>query len=289
MSVKKVVSNEPEWIIKRKKSYAVKKATDTVSVYVVKTERPEIRFVFNGKCAEVFGERYMVFSDITNPNRIYFKIDDDKGYKTTRYKTHTQVHFQVSEEQREAVKALWVGADYEVHEERGYYYIERVDEIETLFEEAPKPIAQRLELKFVPERKSDRMQLLVRPSSRDALKRIADEKNTSVNDLVNSIVETYIDKKEQKQTMQNAITVNPTPESVINDKKVLALLANMKGKGFVSLVDIKSMNMNDREYFRALNDLVITYGYATVNVPCVNHTGKKYYVTALYNGTGVWE
>lgn len=247
MSVKKVVSNEPEWIIKRRKSYAVKKTTDTVSVYVVKTERPEIRFVFNGKCAEVFGERYMVFSDITNPNRIYFKIDDDKGYKTTRYKTHTQVHFVVTEEQREAVKALWVGADYEVHEERGYYYIERVDEIEALFDE--------------PER---------------VMKALKTEKVPTV-------------KKTSIEPPTNAAFMAPMPESGINDKKVVAVLTRMKEKGFVAMRDLKGMNMNDREYYKAVGDLVMVYGYAIVDIPCIDATGKRFFVKALYNGTGVWE
>lgn len=238
MVVKKMVSNEPEWVFARKKDYNKHKTTDTITPFVVNSDRPEVRFVFNGRCAELFGEKYIVFSDIANPERIYFKIDASRGYKATRYKKTTQVHFICTEEQRTAFSNLWIGADYEVHEQRGYFYIERKDEIEALFEE-PKQL--------------------------------------------------YMDLKSHHEPPANAAYMSPMPESGITDKKVLAVLSRMKERGYVALYDLKAMNMNDREYYKAVNDLVMVYGYAIVDIPCVDATGKRFYVKALYNNTGVWE
>lgn len=280
MTTKKMVSTEPEWayVAKKRRRTALK---DTVTPITYNAAIPEACFKFGGKYAELLGEKHVVFSKLDDPNRIYFKIDD-RGYKVTRTNRGAYVKFKIYD-MKEKFEALWCGKSYEINEERGYYFIERRDELENLFE------TPRLELQFITEKKTDRMQLLIRPSSRDALKKIADEKATSVNDLVNKIVENYIDSAETKPALRNGVSVTPTPESVINDKKVLALLSNLHEKGSVSLVDIKAMNMNDREYFKALNDLIITYGYATVQIPCINHTGKRFYVTALYNGTGEWK
>ena len=54
--------------------------------------------------------------------------------------------------------------------------------IQTLFDIQVKPV----------ERKSERLQLLVRPSILDKLKMVAKTKNTSVNELANVIFETFL-------------------------------------------------------------------------------------------------
>ena len=48
--------------------------------------------------------------------------------------------------------------------------------------------------RLVKETKSKRMQLLVRPSTQDALKKAAAREGISVNDLANRIFEEYIEK-----------------------------------------------------------------------------------------------
>ena len=42
------------------------------------------------------------------------------------------------------------------------------------------------------ETKSKRLQLLIKPSTHEKLKSIADQKNISVNELINKILENYI-------------------------------------------------------------------------------------------------
>ena len=44
---------------------------------------------------------------------------------------------------------------------------------------------------IIPEYKTERMQLLIKPSTKRDLKAIAAEEGTSVNDLVNKILEEY--------------------------------------------------------------------------------------------------
>lgn len=58
--------------------------------------------------------------------------------------------------------------------------------------------ARRQVLGIISERKSKRMQLLVRPSTYDALKVMAGARGQSMNDLINSLLENYIDSEERK-------------------------------------------------------------------------------------------
>lgn len=48
--------------------------------------------------------------------------------------------------------------------------------------------------KLVKESKTTRMQLLMRPLTKQALKRTADAKGVSMNDLVNDIIEEYLER-----------------------------------------------------------------------------------------------
>ncbi len=45
------------------------------------------------------------------------------------------------------------------------------------------------------EHKSARMQLLVRPATKEAIKDLADEQGLSMNDLINEILEEYLERK----------------------------------------------------------------------------------------------
>ena len=67
--------------------------------------------------------------------------------------------------------------------------------------EAPEAIQEGVTVpkgyKLVRENKSARMQLLVRPTTKEAIKKIADMDGVSMNDLVNSIFEEYIERREQ--------------------------------------------------------------------------------------------
>lgn len=47
----------------------------------------------------------------------------------------------------------------------------------------------------IPEKKSERMQLLVRPSVKEAIKKLAQEKDLSMNDLINQIFIEYIERQ----------------------------------------------------------------------------------------------
>lgn len=49
--------------------------------------------------------------------------------------------------------------------------------------------------KLVKENKSQRMQLLVRPTLKDAIKAEADAQGLSMNDLVNNIFEEYLERQ----------------------------------------------------------------------------------------------
>lgn len=50
--------------------------------------------------------------------------------------------------------------------------------------------------RVVPETKSERLQLLVRPHVKNALTAIADDTGLSVNELANRIFENFIDKED---------------------------------------------------------------------------------------------
>lgn len=49
--------------------------------------------------------------------------------------------------------------------------------------------------KLVKENKSERMQLLVRPALKEAIRKAAEAQGLSMNDLVNNIFEEYIERK----------------------------------------------------------------------------------------------
>ncbi len=49
--------------------------------------------------------------------------------------------------------------------------------------------------KLVKENKSERMQLLIRPTLKDAIRKEADAQGLSMNDLVNNIFEEYLERK----------------------------------------------------------------------------------------------
>lgn len=49
--------------------------------------------------------------------------------------------------------------------------------------------------KLVKENKSARMQLLIRPALKDAIRKEADAQGLSMNDLVNNIFEEYLERK----------------------------------------------------------------------------------------------
>ena len=49
--------------------------------------------------------------------------------------------------------------------------------------------------KLVKENKSERMQLLVRPALKDAIRAEAEAQGLSMNDLVNNIFEEYLERK----------------------------------------------------------------------------------------------
>lgn len=58
-------------------------------------------------------------------------------------------------------------------------------------EEMKAPKGYRL----LPEIKSERLQLLIKPSTKEALKKIAKEKGESVNDIANKLFEEFINGK----------------------------------------------------------------------------------------------
>lgn len=45
------------------------------------------------------------------------------------------------------------------------------------------------------EKKSDRLQLLIRPTSKEAVKKEAQAQGVSMNDLINQIIDEYIERK----------------------------------------------------------------------------------------------
>jgi len=49
--------------------------------------------------------------------------------------------------------------------------------------------------RLAPEHKSQRVQLLIKPSTKDAIKEIAEAQGLSMNELINIILEAYIERK----------------------------------------------------------------------------------------------
>lgn len=49
--------------------------------------------------------------------------------------------------------------------------------------------------KLAKENKTERMQLLIRPATKEGLKKAAKEENISVNELVNNILDEFIERK----------------------------------------------------------------------------------------------
>ena len=50
-------------------------------------------------------------------------------------------------------------------------------------------------VKVVQEAKTIRAQILIRPSTRDALKKFAKENGTSMNDVINNAIEEYLERQ----------------------------------------------------------------------------------------------
>ena len=66
--------------------------------------------------------------------------------------------------------------------------------IETGEPETPTSLAKGYQI--IPEYKTERLQLLLKPSTKQDLKAIAAEEGTSVNDLINKILEDYTKGRE---------------------------------------------------------------------------------------------
>ena len=66
-------------------------------------------------------------------------------------------------------------------------------------QEAPQQIQEGVNIpkgyKLVKENKSERMQLLVRPVVKEAIKKEAEAQGLSMNELVNGIFEEYLERK----------------------------------------------------------------------------------------------
>ena len=66
-------------------------------------------------------------------------------------------------------------------------------------QEAPQQIQEGVNIpkgyKLVKENKSERMQLLVRPALKEAIKKEAEAQGLSMNELVNGIFEEYLERK----------------------------------------------------------------------------------------------
>ena len=268
MSVKKVVSTEPEWENSRKTIGFNKSCTphDSVDVSLITAGessagkmRYHASFRFGEDFLNLFGEKTLVFSSVADDKRIYFKIDD-RGFKCVRYKSFVRVQFTVKNEAIATFMNIWSGKQYKVKRERGYFYIEQEDPLEALFNDTQNGTEQEI----------DRESIM-----HSAMQSLKTGKG--------------LPKKNTIEPPVTTVWMTPMPESVIHDKKVLAVLSRMKEKGFVAMSDLRMMNMSDRDYYKAVNDLVTVYGYAIVDIPCVNDTGKRFFVKALYNGTGAWE
>ena len=62
-------------------------------------------------------------------------------------------------------------------------------------QETPAGVTIPKGYKLVKENKSERMQLLVRPTIKEAVKKEAEAQGLSMNDLVNNIFEEYLERK----------------------------------------------------------------------------------------------
>lgn len=265
MSVKKIIDTEPKWEVKKGSVYKTKKpSTHSDSVAVTLTTsgtninsdkvRLTASFRFGEDYLNVFGEKYLVFSNITDENRIYFKIDD-YGYKCVRYKASARCQFALKQETASKFIELWCGKQYKVMQERWYYYIERTDPLEALFDDPPEDEITEVTMNRLKKGKA-------------------------------LPVETKKPKSNTFTPPVNSVFMAPMPESGIKDKKVLAVITRMKEKGYVSMYDIKGMGMNDKEYYKAVGELLTVYGYTIVDIPCIDHTGKRFFIKSLFNGTG---
>lgn len=67
----------------------------------------------------------------------------------------------------------------------------------TVKKEAPQETPQEVPkgYKLVKENKSERLQLLVRPYAKEEIKKLAKAQGISVNDLINGILEDYIERQ----------------------------------------------------------------------------------------------
>lgn len=74
-------------------------------------------------------------------------------------------------------------------------FISAADEPQTDTQQAQEGVTIPKGYKLVKENKSERMQLLVRPVVKDAIKKAADEQGLSMNELVNNIFEEYLERK----------------------------------------------------------------------------------------------
>lgn len=63
--------------------------------------------------------------------------------------------------------------------------------------------ARRRQIAVITEKKSTRLQLLIRPSTKDGLRVIATARGQSVNDLINEVLENFVDAEEAKAQKGN--------------------------------------------------------------------------------------
>ena len=76
-------------------------------------------------------------------------------------------------------------------------FISAADETQEAPQAAQEGVAIPKGYKLVKENKSERMQLLVRPTLKEAIKQEAAAQGLSMNDLVNNIFEEYLERKGQ--------------------------------------------------------------------------------------------
>ena len=74
-------------------------------------------------------------------------------------------------------------------------FISAADEVQTEAPQTQEGVAIPKGYKLVKENKSERMQLLVRPVVKEAIKKEAEAQGLSMNELVNGIFEEYLERK----------------------------------------------------------------------------------------------
>lgn len=74
-------------------------------------------------------------------------------------------------------------------------FISAAEEAPAETQQTPEGITIPKGYKLVKENKSERMQLLVRPATKAAIKAEADAQGLSMNDLINTIFEEYLERK----------------------------------------------------------------------------------------------